>query len=88
MKTVILKLIILLHQIYKKIENSKKQFDNNHLDTRGQFAARMSGELIRKPDAAYKFISIVCSEVNISKLPVIEAMFKNSINKEVRAINN
>lgn len=88
MKTILLNLIILLHQIYKKLGNRMEQFDNKHLDIRSQFCTRISGELIRKPDAAYKFISIVCNEINMSELPVIEMMFKDSIKKEVRTINN
>jgi hypothetical protein len=70
------------------IGNNMQQFDNKHLDIRSQFITRISGELLRNPDAAYKFISIVCNEVSISELPILEMMFKNSITKELPINNN
>lgn len=70
------------------IGSNMQEFDNKHLDIRSQFITRISGDLLRNPDAAYKFINIVCNEVSISELPMIEVMFKNTISKETTTNNN
>jgi len=65
-----------------------QQFDNKHLDIRGQFFMRIGGRVLRNPDAAYKFIGIVCGEASISELAMIEALFANSLTNTTNTIEN
>lgn len=58
-----------------------------HLDLRNQFYMRMSKELSRNPDAAYKFMNLVCNLISLSELPLLEIYFQNSI-KEFETSKN
>ncbi len=68
--------------------NNLPQFDYKHLDIRTQFFARMSGKILRDPDAAYTFMNIVCNSISIAELPTIEILFNNSVSKEAAQRNN
>lgn len=65
-----------------------QQFENQHLDMRGQFFMRIGSKLLRNPDAAYRFIGIVCGETSISELAMIEAMFNNSLQNNINTNEN
>jgi len=65
-----------------------QQFENQHLDMRSQFFMRIGGKVLRNPDAAYKFIGVVCGEASISELAMIEQLFYNSLNIPTNAKNN
>ena len=56
-----------------------QQFENKHLDMRSQFFMRIGEKVLRNPDAAYKFIGVVCGEASISELAMIERLFYNSL---------
>lgn len=56
-----------------------QQFENKHLDMRSQFFMRIGNELLRNPDAAYKFVSVVCGETSIQELTMLEVLFRNSL---------
>ena len=65
-----------------------QQFENDHLDLRGQFFMRIGGRLLRNPDAAYRFIGIVCGETSISELAMIEALFNKSLQENINVNEN
>ena len=49
---------------------------------------RIGGRVLRNPDAAYKFIGIVCGEASISELAMIEALFANSLTNTTNTSEN
>ncbi|MBQ8460574.1 hypothetical protein IJ541_10815 [bacterium] len=65
-----------------------QQFENKHLDMRSQFFMRIGSKLLRNPDAAYRFIGIVCGETSISELAMIEALFNNSLQNNINTNEN
>lgn len=65
-----------------------QQFENKHLDMRSQFFMRIGGKVLRNPDAAYKFIGVVCGEASISELAMIETLFYNSLRNTTNTSEN
>ena len=49
---------------------------------------RIGGRLLRNPDAAYRFIGIVCGETSISELAMIEALFNKSLQENINVNEN
>ncbi|MDO5306861.1 MAG: hypothetical protein Q4E83_03790 [bacterium] len=64
------------------------EINNEHLSLRGQFNARLSNEILKNPDAAFIFTSIVCETVSVSDLPLIEIALQQRLKNPTGISNN